>query len=141
VSGTAQSSYGTLHASSAESFSGSTTPVFSYVNATANFLDGLTISFAPFTGETGYLVMGFTLDGTNAQTGSLNAVSSVSVTVGTQNDALVFTSSAPPKPWSGGLSRNIHFRIWSTIRAVFQFRGRPRVFYPRHRLPCRYLSV
>jgi hypothetical protein len=98
MSGTAQAGYGILQASSAESFSGSATPVFSYLDSYASFFDNLTISFAPFTGETGYLSIGFSLVGTNAQTGSLNAEASLQAVLGMQSSALGFTSSAPPGP-------------------------------------------
>jgi hypothetical protein len=97
MSASAQSGYGILHSSAAESFSGSSTPVFSYVNAAASFYDGITISFDPFNGSLGYLLIDFTLDGTNSLNGSLKALSYANVrvdAVSSQEDALSFTSSS-----------------------------------------------
>jgi hypothetical protein len=93
VSSSNQSGYGVLRSQAAASFTGSSTPELIYVNGAANFSDQITINFAPFTGSLGYLILGFTLDGTVAQSGSLNAESYVDAFVGSGFGALNFTSS------------------------------------------------
>jgi hypothetical protein len=92
VSTSNQSGYGVLHSQAAASFTGSSTPVLTYVNGAASFTDQITINFAPFTGSTGYLDVGFTLDGIIARSGSLNAESYVTVVVD-RYDEVTFTSS------------------------------------------------
>jgi hypothetical protein len=95
VSANSQSAYGVLHSQAGASFTGSTTPELIYVNGAAGFSDEITISFAPFTGSTGYLLVGFTLDGTISNSGSLNAAAYVNAAVGsTIGQVPNFTSSA-----------------------------------------------
>ena len=66
----------------------------------SSFVDVLTVSFAPFTGETRFLRAGFTLDGTNTRTGSASfALAVVDATVSNGADidkfqSLFFSQSA-----------------------------------------------
>lgn len=64
MSGLAESSYGVLRSSLVSSFSSTSNAYHTDLNATAEFQDILTISFAPFNGKQGLLALNFNLDGT-----------------------------------------------------------------------------
>ena len=90
----AQSGFGVLHAATSSALTNPGSPVLAYSEADAMFTDIMEIDFTPFTGERGYLVVDFTLDGAFSKSGSFDAFGTVYAWEGnTINQAMVFNSA------------------------------------------------
>jgi hypothetical protein len=74
--------FGSLHASASTILIVGSTPTAAAAIAYGVFEDILTINFEPFTGEEGFLLLNYTLDGTTAAVGIDNAFGEVGVAVG-----------------------------------------------------------
>lgn len=72
-----------FHANVSESFDiKGTTPTAAYGRAWSEFQDVITVNFAPFTGQTGYMAVQYTLDGTLSQTGAARSLLGIVVDIG-----------------------------------------------------------
>jgi len=77
-SASGQSGYGVLKSAASATFSNTST-AYDYASSLAAFEDVITISSPPFNGSTGYLYVGYNLDGQISSTGSGNAFAQVDV--------------------------------------------------------------
>jgi len=86
--------YGALGAASTATFTIS--GGHAYADGVADFYDGITVDFAPFTGQTGFLVLDYTLHGTAVSSGAANAMADVNV--------LINPGSSSEQEWEAGYS-------------------------------------